>query len=92
MGLSGVGFTEILLILVIVVLVFGTKKLGTLGSDLGAAIHGFRKAMSGDTPATPQESAPPEQAAQPTPVLPPASTATAATPQEASRTNDPGHR
>jgi sec-independent protein translocase protein TatA len=34
------------MILVIVLLVFGTKKLKTIGSDLGAAVRGFRKSMS----------------------------------------------
>ena len=34
-----------LIIVVIVVLLFGTKKLSSLGSDLGASIKGFKKAM-----------------------------------------------
>ena len=42
----GIGFKEILVILVIVLLVFGTKKLKSIGSDLGGAVHGFKKAMS----------------------------------------------
>jgi sec-independent protein translocase protein TatA len=42
----GIGFREILVILVIVLLVFGTKKLKTIGSDLGGAVRGFKKAMS----------------------------------------------
>ena len=37
---------HLLLILVIVLLVFGTKKLKTIGSDLGAAVRGFKKSMS----------------------------------------------
>lgn len=45
MGLGGIGIWELLLILAIVVLLFGTKRLGSLGSDLGTAIRGFRKAM-----------------------------------------------
>lgn len=36
------------ILLLIVVMLFGTKRLGTLGSDLGNAIKGFRKAMSED--------------------------------------------
>lgn len=36
---------HLLIILVVVLLVFGTKKLKTLGSDLGAAVRGFKKAM-----------------------------------------------
>jgi sec-independent protein translocase protein TatA len=35
-----------LIVLVIVVLVFGTKKLPSLGSDLGKAIRGFKKGMT----------------------------------------------
>jgi len=46
MGLSGVGFSELLLLFVIVVLLFGTKKLSNLGADLGSAIRGFRQAMN----------------------------------------------
>jgi sec-independent protein translocase protein TatA len=42
----GIGFRELLVILVIVLLVFGAKKLKTIGSDLGAAVRGFKKSMS----------------------------------------------
>jgi len=42
----GIGWKEILLILLVVLLVFGTKKLKTIGSDLGAAVKGFKKSMS----------------------------------------------
>ena len=45
MGLGGISLWQLLIILVIVVLLFGTKKLSTLGSDLGGAVKGFRKAM-----------------------------------------------
>ena len=48
MGASGIGFSELLVILVIVVLLFGTRRLGSLGSDLGTAIQGFRNAMRGN--------------------------------------------
>ena len=37
---------HLLIILVVVLLVFGTKKLRTIGSDLGAAVRGFKKSMS----------------------------------------------
>ena len=40
-----------LILLIIVIMLFGTKRLGTLGSDLGTAIKGFRKAMSEDSEA-----------------------------------------
>jgi sec-independent protein translocase protein TatA len=48
MGLGGISIWQLLIILVIVVLLFGTKRLGSLGSDLGSAIRGFRKSMQGD--------------------------------------------
>ena len=40
-----IGFTEILLILLVVVLVFGTSKLRSMGGDLGAAVRNFKSAM-----------------------------------------------
>ena len=53
----GISLWQLLIILVIVLLLFGTKKLRSVGSDLGGAVKGFRNAMdqgdkaqSGDTP------------------------------------------
>jgi sec-independent protein translocase protein TatA len=37
---------ELLIILLVVLVVFGAKKLRTVGSDLGAAVRGFKKAMN----------------------------------------------
>jgi sec-independent protein translocase protein TatA len=48
MGLGGISIWQLLIILVIVVLLFGTKRLGSLGSDLGSAIRGFRKSMQSE--------------------------------------------
>lgn len=42
------GIPELLLVLVIVLLLFGTTKLKSLGSDLGSAIKGFRSAIGSD--------------------------------------------
>lgn len=42
------GITELVIILVIVLLLFGTTKLKSLGSDLGSAIKGFRTAIGDD--------------------------------------------
>jgi len=39
-------YKELLIILVVVLLIWGTKKLRTVGSDLGAAVRGFKKAMN----------------------------------------------
>jgi sec-independent protein translocase protein TatA len=44
----GLSVTELLIILAIVLLLFGTKRLRNLGGDLGGAIKGFRKAMKED--------------------------------------------
>ena len=43
------GVTELVIILVIVVLLFGTTKLKSLGNDLGSAIKGFRSAVTDDS-------------------------------------------
>lgn len=37
-----------LIVLVVVVLVFGTKKLGNVGKDVGSAVRGFKDGMKGD--------------------------------------------
>ncbi len=42
---GGFGLTELLVILAIVLLIFGPKRLKSLGSDLGSAIKGFRNAV-----------------------------------------------
>jgi sec-independent protein translocase protein TatA len=44
-----------LIVLLIVALVFGTKKLRNIGTDLGGAVKGFKEGMKdGETPADPQ--------------------------------------
>lgn len=45
MGFGGISIWQLLIILVIVLLLFGSKKLRGLGSDLGGALKGFRGAM-----------------------------------------------
>ena len=42
MGLGGINVTQLLIILAIVILIFGTKRLKTLGGDLGGDLYGFR--------------------------------------------------
>ncbi|HTT43002.1 MAG TPA: twin-arginine translocase TatA/TatE family subunit [Steroidobacteraceae bacterium] len=42
----GLGMRELVIILLVVLIVFGAKKLRTVGSDLGHAVRGFKKAMS----------------------------------------------
>jgi sec-independent protein translocase protein TatA len=45
MGIGGISMWQLLILLLIVVLVFGTKRLRNMGGDLGSAIKGFRKGM-----------------------------------------------
>ncbi|RUO39807.1 twin-arginine translocase subunit TatA [Aliidiomarina taiwanensis] len=43
--MGGIGIWQLLIVLAIVVLLFGGKKIRSLGSDLGSAIRGFKKEM-----------------------------------------------
>ncbi len=47
--MGGISVWQLLAIAVVVVLLFGTKKLRTLGSDLGESVKGFKKAMKDET-------------------------------------------
>ncbi|MGB6450218.1 MAG: twin-arginine translocase TatA/TatE family subunit [Steroidobacteraceae bacterium] len=55
---------HLLILLVIVLLVFGTKKIKSIGADLGSAVRGFKDSMreAEDTP--PEQSATPQDAKQ----------------------------
>ena len=46
MGVGGISIWQLLIILAIVIMLFGTKRLRTLGSDLGSAVKGCRKSMT----------------------------------------------
>ncbi len=48
MGIGGISIWQLLIILAIIILIFGTKKLRSLGSDLGGALKGFKKAINDD--------------------------------------------
>ena len=48
MGVGGISMWQLLIILLIVVLIFGTKRLKTLGGALGGAMKSFRKAMDSE--------------------------------------------
>lgn len=48
MGLGGISIWQLLIVLAIVVMLFGTKRLRGMGGDLGEAIKGFRKSMGND--------------------------------------------
>jgi sec-independent protein translocase protein TatA len=45
MGLGGISIWQLAIVLLIVVMIFGTKRLKSIGSDLGSAIKGFKGAM-----------------------------------------------
>ena len=48
MGLGGISIWQLLIVLAIVVMIFGTKRLKNIGGDLGGAIKGFKKSMADD--------------------------------------------
>jgi sec-independent protein translocase protein TatA len=48
MGVSGMSVWELLLVLVVVLLLFGSKRLPGIASDMGSAIRDFRRSVSGD--------------------------------------------
>lgn len=45
MGFGGISVWQLLIVLVIIILLFGTKKLRSLGGDLGSAIKNFKQSM-----------------------------------------------
>ena len=61
------GWQELLIVLVIVMLIFGTSKISGIGKSLGSAIRDFRDSMKGESPeedkspeGTPEEESPKE--------------------------------
>ncbi|MRI32122.1 twin-arginine translocase subunit TatA [Endozoicomonas sp. OPT23] len=46
MGFGGISIWQLLIVLLIIVMLFGTKKLRGLGGDLGGAVKGFKKALN----------------------------------------------
>lgn len=49
MGLSGISIWQLLIILAIVAMLFGTKRLRGIGTDLGTAIKGFKSSINGES-------------------------------------------
>jgi sec-independent protein translocase protein TatA len=49
MGIGGISIWQLLIILAIVIMIFGTKKLKSLGTDLGSAVKGFRQSVTDKT-------------------------------------------
>lgn len=52
MGFGGISIWQLLIVLAIVILLFGTKKLKGIGGDLGGALKGFKKAINDDSDKT----------------------------------------
>ena len=48
--MGGISIWQLLIVVAIIVLLFGTKKLRNLGADLGESVKGFKKAMNDDQP------------------------------------------
>ena len=60
--MGGLSIWHWLIVLLVIVLIFGTKKLRNVGQDLGGAVKGFKEGMkSADEPAAPGADAPPAQ-------------------------------
>ncbi|MGF1752204.1 Sec-independent protein translocase subunit TatA [Vibrio makurazakiensis] len=55
--MGGISIWQLLIIAVIVILLFGTKKLRGMGGDLGSAVKGFKKAMSDEDKAADKKDA-----------------------------------
>ena len=55
MGFGGISVWQLLIILAIIILIFGTKRLRNMGGDLGSAFKGFKKAVNDDS----EKSSPP---------------------------------
>ena len=56
MGIGGISFWQILIILVVILILFGGKKIKTMGSDLGESLKGFKKAIKDEDSAKDSES------------------------------------
>lgn len=61
MGFGGISIWQLLIVLAIIVLLFGTKKLRGIGTDLGSAIKGFRSSIKDEQSAEEEK---PEQLAE----------------------------
>jgi len=46
MGFGGIGIWQLLIVLAIIILLFGTKKLRSMGGDLGSAIKNFKQSVN----------------------------------------------
>ncbi len=68
MGLGGISMPQLMIVLLIVVLLFGTRRLRGIGTDLGGAVKSFRNEMQGE-PEPASEALAEADAATPVPAL-----------------------
>ena len=70
MGIGGLSIWQLLIILAIVVVLFGTKRLRNIGDDLGSALRSFRSSLKGPEPEATEDATfeQPQVTAQPAPV------------------------
>ena len=68
MGLGGISIWQLLIILAIIVVLFGTARLKNIGSDLGSAIRGFRNSMANGEKENETPAADPATTAKPNPL------------------------
>ena len=59
--LSGISLWQLAIVLLIVILVFGTQRLKTLGKDVGSAVKGFKQALHDDSESTDRQASAPAQ-------------------------------
>lgn len=64
MGLGGISIWQLLIVLAIVILLFGTKRLKGIGGDLGSAIKGFKKAIDSNEEPKKEEEKPQQKIAE----------------------------
>ncbi|MBT4521936.1 MAG: twin-arginine translocase TatA/TatE family subunit [Halieaceae bacterium] len=67
MGIGGISVWQLLIVLAIVIMLFGTKRLRSLGSDLGSAVKGFRKSMQTEEGAEVEAETETDESAEPEP-------------------------
>lgn len=67
MGLGGISIWQLLIVLAIVILLFGTKRLKGIGGDLGSAVKGFKKAIDSDEEQKKEDDKPQQKIAEDSP-------------------------
>lgn len=64
--MGSISWIHWVIVLVVVILIFGTKKLGNIGGDLGKAVKGFKDGIKGEEETPAHKNVPPSQVADKT--------------------------